>query len=387
MASPDQTSFSYGKPNAANHTGLYKKYNVVDEVYHDYLSVCADCGEEEGPVQEKHILTATSIKNEYVCSICKLNVHVHNFENEIVGEYYLYKAATCTSPTAQYFKSCDCGAPGKQLFEVEEVGSHVETMIGTSDTHSICKECETVWTDHEFEIAYRLCDVKTNSELIHRLKEVYGTGSKVFFSTYSATQTLRYTTTVKVAGEDVVVYVSEKPPVSPEMSLQEQVGDSIYTAIAMKLCVTFGRESGVIFSLHPTSNTRYSTVLTINGSSRTIYLSAKPNEPLNECPNIKKYLKICSCGYEEWYVENHGHVTSGGATCTEPARCIYCHVIMTPPTGHQKVVVKYIYNNIFTHYVREVCVDCNEILHETTESHDAILSTCPTCGGKSNVEK
>ena len=383
MASPDQKSFSYGYPNAANHTGLYKKYSLINEVYHDYLSVCADCGEEEGPVQEKHVLTATSIKNQYVCSICNLDVHVHDYSNNLIKATYLYKEATCINPISQYFKSCDCGAAGKQTFDVEEVGDHVETMIATSDTHSKCELCGTVWSSHEFEIAYRLCDVKTNSELIHRLKEVYGTGSKVYFSTYAATQTLRYMTTVKVAGQDVVVYVSEKPPVSPEMSLQEQVGDNIYTMIAMQLREAFGRESGVVFSLQPTSNTRYSTVLTINGSSRTVYLSTKPNEPLSECTNIEKYLKICSCGYEELYMENHGHVISGSATCTEPARCMYCHAPVVPAHGHSHVV-RYEYHNILNHYVITGCRYCDEVFDQHTESHSAWIGTCEICGGKSN---
>lgn len=387
-ADPDVTNtYFYGSPNEQNHTGLYKKYSLVNELYHDYVSVCSECGHEENPVQEAHVLNATSIKNEYVCSICKLDVHVHNYENEIVSEYYLYKAATCTNPIAQYFKSCDCGSPGKQVFEVQEIGSHVEKFIGTNDVHSICEECETVWTNHTFETVYRLCDIETNDELTYRLKQIYGTGSKVFFSTYTATTTLKYVTSVMVNGVETTVYVSEKPPISPEMSLQEQ-NDTNYRLIAEALRKEYGNYSGVVFSMQQTNNCQWMVnVTTYNGNSYTVYVSAKPNQPLNECPNMIKTLEICSCGFERLNIENHGHVMGSNPTCTEAARCKYCHIIMASATGHRHVVTKYVYNNIFNHFVREVCMDCNEILYERTDSHDAILGTCPTCGGKSNVEK
>lgn len=104
---------------------------------------------------------------------CSLFKHTHDFSQEIVGDEYLQKEATCTS-AATYYYSCKCGEKGSDTFTSGDKLPHSYTKkITTSKylhseaTHELpakyyfaCEHCDQRGT-HTFEHGTPLLDTWT----------------------------------------------------------------------------------------------------------------------------------------------------------------------------------------------------------------------------------
>lgn len=135
-------TFTDGSTND-NHVNIYNKYSYCDSTSHSKLVVCADCGHSVEYIEE-HILDST-----LACSICQM--HIHNFDREIVHERYFAASATCTSP-ALYYRSCVCGDASDECFTLGEALGHEPIFCGNDEIHMYCKHCKFIIQDASYHV-------------------------------------------------------------------------------------------------------------------------------------------------------------------------------------------------------------------------------------------